>query len=99
MGQGRFAARLLLVGRRSAVASDHDQEGPDRNDLAFLDEDPGDDAGCRRGDFDRRLVRLNLDERIILRDLLALGHEPARNLAFRQALAEVGELELVRHCV
>jgi hypothetical protein len=28
---------------------------------------------------------------------LALGHEPPRDLALGQALAEVGQLELVRH--
>ena len=54
-------------------------------------------ARGRRGDLDRRLVRLDLDERLVLGDLVALGHEPASDLTFGQALAEVGELELVRH--
>src|SRR5262249_3703668 len=51
----------------------------------------------RRRDLDRRLVRLHLDERVVLGDLLPLAHEPARDLAFGQALAQVGKLELVGH--
>ena len=39
----------------------------------------------------------DLDERVVLGDLLALGDEPAGDLALGQALAEVGQLELVRH--
>ena len=79
------------------VVADHDEHRPDRNDLALRDEDPRDDARGRRRDLDRRLVGLDLDERLVLRDLLALGDEPARDLAFRQALAEVRQLELVGH--
>jgi hypothetical protein len=43
------------------------------------------------------LVGLDLDERIVLGDLLPFGDEPARDLAFGQALAEVRQLQLVRH--
>ena len=50
-----------------------------------------------RRDLDGRLVGLDLDERIVLGDLLALGHEPARDLALREALSEVGEPERARH--
>src|SRR5581483_9281411 len=38
-----------------------------------------------------------LNERIVLRDLLPLGHEPARDLSLGQALTEVRKLELVAH--
>ena len=52
---------------------------------------------ARRRDLDRRLVRLHLDQRMILRDCVALLHEPARDLRLGQPLAEIGELELVGH--
>ena len=92
LGQ-RGAARHAL----GAVVADHDEHRPDRDDLALRDEDPRHLAGGRRRDLDRRLVGLDLDERVVLGDLLALGDEPARDLALGQALAEVGQLELVRH--
>ena len=90
-GRRRWRARLC------AVLADHDEDRPDRDDLALLDEDLRDLAGGRRRDLDRRLVGLDLDERLVLGDLVALGHEPAGDLAFGQALAEIGKLELVRH--
>ena len=39
----------------------------------------------------------DLDEGVVLGDLLPFGDEPAGDLALGQALAEVGQLELVRH--
>ena len=77
--------------------ADHDEERPDRDDLAFPDEDLRDLAAGRRRDLDRRLVRRDLDKRLILGDLVPLGDEPARDLGLGQTLAEVGQLELVPH--
>ena len=57
----------------------------------------GDRTGGRRLNLDRRLVRLDLDERIVLGDLVALGDQPARDLALGQSLAEIGEPEGVGH--
>ena len=51
----------------------------------------------RRRDLDRRLVSRDLDERRVLGDLLALLDEPAGDLALGQSLAEIRQLELVRH--
>ena len=85
--------RLVTV----PLSTDHHQHGPDGNDLALLDEDAAHRPRGRGGDLDRRLVRLDLDERVVLGDLLSLGDEPAGDLTFGQTLAEVGKLELVRH--
>ena len=85
---GRFAGR---------VAADRDEDRADGDDLALGHEDARHDARCGRRDLDGCLVRLDLHERVVLRHLLALGDEPPRNLAFREAFAEVRELELVRH--
>ena len=94
-----WTARVVeRLGRSGgAVLADDDEHRPDRDDLAFLDEDLRDLAGGGRRDLDGRLVGLDLDERLVLGDLVALGDEPAGDLAFGQALAEVGKLELVRH--
>ncbi len=93
----RLGPRLLVTGRCRAVRADHDENGADGHRLALLDEDLRDLPGRRGRDLDGRLVRLDLDQRLILADLVALGDEPARDLALGQAFAEVGELELVRH--
>ena len=85
------------AGCAAPFAADHDEHRADGDDLALADEDLRDDAGGRRRDLDRRLVGRDLDERIVLGDLLALRDEPARDLALGQSLAEVGQLELVRH--
>src|SRR5881398_376735 len=50
-----------------------------------------------RGDLHGRLVRLDLHERVVLCDLLPLGDEPAGDLAFGEALAQIGQLQRVRH--
>ena len=79
------------------VVADHDEDGADRDHLALGDEDLRHSAARRRRDLDRRLVRRDLDERRIFGDVLALLDEPAGDLALGQALAEVGQLELVGH--
>ena len=81
------------------VAADHDQHGPDRHDVALGDADARHLPRRRGRDLDGRLVGLDLDERLVLGDLVALGHQPAGDLALGQALAEIGQLELVRHGV
>ena len=80
-----------------AVLADHDEHRPDGDDVSFRDQDPRDLARRGRRDLDRRLVGLDLDERVVFGELLSLDDEPARDLALGQALAEVGQLELVRH--
>jgi hypothetical protein len=75
------------LGRVGAVFADDDEDRADRDDLAFLDSDARDFAGGGGRDLDGRLVSLDLDKRLVLGHLVALGHEPAGNLAFGQAFA------------
>ncbi len=81
----------------NTILADDDEDGADGDDRPLLDENLRDLAGGGRGNLDRGLVRLDLDERLVLGHLVSLRYQPARDLAFGQALAEVGKLELVRH--
>jgi hypothetical protein len=82
--------------RLSRLTDDHEL-GSDGRELALGYEDPEDGPRVRRGNFDRGLVGLDLDERVVLRDLLPLRDEPASDLAFSQPLPEVRKLERLRH--
>jgi DNA-binding CsgD family transcriptional regulator len=97
----RWGALLLvrLDGAKQLLAllPDDDDHSADRRDVALGDQDLQHRPGARRGDLDRRLVRLHLDERLILADGLTLLDEPARDLSLGQPFAEVGQLELVGH--
>ena len=94
-----LGSRVVVDGAEEllALGPDHDEHCTDGCDLSLLDEDLQHGALPRRGDLDGRLVGLHLDERLILGDLVTLRDEPARDLGLGQALAEVGELELVGH--
>ena len=98
---GGLARRLVtgLDGAQELLAllADHDQHRTDGRDVPLLDEDLEHGPGARRRDLDGRLVGLDLDERLILLDVVALGDEPAGDLRLGEALAEIGQLELVRH--
>ena len=96
LGHGR-CGRVRKRDRSVVVGADHDEHRADRGDLALRDEDARDEARGRRGDLDGRLVGLDLDERLVLGDLVADRDEPARHLALGQPLAQVGQLERVRH--
>ena len=61
---------------------------------SFEDENPQHGSCKRRGDLDRRLVRLDLDQRLVLADLLTLRHEPACDPRLREAFAEIRELNV-----
>ena len=81
----------------SAVLADHDEHRPDGHDLALGDHDSRHLAGRGRRNLDGGLVGLDLDQRLVLRDLLALLYEPAGDLALGKTLTEIRELELVGH--
>ena len=96
VGRRRLSGRGGL-GHRDLAVADDDERSADRDELAFGHEDARDGAGGRRGDLDRRLVGVDLDERVVLLDVLADLDEPAGDLALGDPLAEVRKLELVGH--
>jgi hypothetical protein len=96
LGRRLGARRHIVRCRRGAVADD-DDDLPDRDDLALAREDLRHGSGRGGGDLDCGLVRLDLDERVVLGHDLSLCDEPAGDLPLRQTLAQVGQLELVRH--
>ena len=95
-GLGRLRAGVgSCVG--IALELERDNDAPDRHDFALLGVQLGDDAVDRRGDLDEGLVRLDLGEWLVLRNLVADGDEPLDDLPLGDAFADVGELELSRH--
>ena len=95
--RGNGCGRRSDHGHRLSRLADHDELRADGGDVTLRHEDLQHRAGVRRRDLDRRLVGLDLDERVVLGDLLPLGDEPAGDLALREPLAEVGKLERARH--
>jgi len=94
----RGRLHLLRRARGSlAVGADENEWRANRDELALGHEDLRHLAGSRRGDLDRRLVGLDLDEGVVLGDVLPHLHQPARDLSLADALAQVGKLELVGH--
>ncbi len=81
----------------SPTRPDHGERGADDGDVAFPRHEPENDAVDRSADLDRRLVGLDLDDRLVEGDGIAFADEPARDLPFGEALAEIRERERVRH--
>src|SRR5262249_25547770 len=69
----------------------------DLHRLPGRDVDALDAPAERRGNLDRRLVGLDLQQRRVLAYDVALAHEHLANFRFGQALAEIGERERARH--
>jgi hypothetical protein len=67
---------------------------PTHRDVLALGAVQGHDAPrVRRGDLDHRFRGLDLDERLVQRDVVSLGDEPADDLAVLQPFAEVRHRE------
>ena len=102
-GDDRLRDRLVCGRRRDrveellALLSDHGEGCSDRSQLSFPGNDAQDDAPHRGSDLDRRLLGLDLDDRLMLVDRLPLCDEPARDLPLAEALAKIGQRERVRH--
>ena len=91
---------LLRLGLPSAAAGAvaagvvHRQDHRADLDLvALLDLDFLDDAGNRGGHFDRGLVGLELEDRLIVRDRVADLHEHAGHVALRDVFTQLGNFE------
>ncbi len=68
---------------------------PTGDGLALGGVQRGDDAGERRGQLDGGLHRLDLDDGLVDLDGVADRDRPLQDVALGQALAEVGQLELL----
>ena len=67
---GLFGRLRLWRSDCRTVLADDDEHRADRDDLALFHEDARHLSGGRRRDLDRRLVGLDLDERLVLGDLV-----------------------------
>src|SRR5881397_4015760 len=69
----------------------------DGHGLAFLDEHLGQVAGGRRGNLQRYLVGLDLQQRLVLLDPPAQGNQPLDDRSLRDALPELRHDDVSRH--
>ena len=79
-----------------AVATDHRDRRPDLG-LALLDDDPEQNARDLRLDLLRHLVGVELVERLVCLDRVALRLQPADDRSRLHALSEPRELDFGRH--
>ena len=103
-GDDRLRQRRRLGGRIGnrtkqllAARADHREGCADSGQLPFAGDDAEHGAGDRCTDLDGRLVGVNLDDRLVLDDLVALSHEPAGDLPLSRSLAQIRQRERVRH--
>ena len=92
-GNGRRRGRRC----RSGVVVSHVERGEERTDrdrLPLLDPDFLERPGDRRRDLGVHLVRLHLDEEVVLVHLLAGLLQPLADRAFGDRLTELGHLQL-----
>jgi hypothetical protein len=82
-------------GRSGRVDVDHDDRHADLDRGAGLDEQLGHDPRERAGQLDERLGRLDLDDRLVHGHRVADRDVPGDDLGLGQALAGVGEAELL----
>src|SRR5712692_922774 len=93
----RGSARLGSGRGHLARLAEHDEGVADLDDFAFFRSQLKDFPGDGRRDLDRHLVGHDLDDRVVLLDGVPFLHEPLDDLAFVDALPDVGELELAGH--
>ena len=83
--------------RLAGAFVDRQHDLADLDLLALLDLDLLDRAGDRRRHFDRRLVGLELEDRLVFRHRVARRHQHANDIAGGDVLAEFGEREVCWH--
>ena len=94
----RRAVRAVCRRRRLlAGGADHRDDAVDRNRLAFLDLDLGQDAGGRRRDLGIHLVGRNLEQRLVAVDRVADLLDPADDRPFGDRLAHLGHHDVGCH--
>jgi hypothetical protein len=97
----RWCACRSVIGRRwltkRSVGVDDDHDLADGAQLAGGNHDLGDPAGAWRRDLDGRFVGHDLDHRLIFAQRVTFGGQPADDLTFDDAFANVGESELEGH--
>ena len=96
LGDGGGSRGLGCGGLRAGLA-DGGQGGADGDGLVLGDEDLGERAGERRRDLGVHLVGGDLEQRLVERDGVTDGLEPAGHGALGHALAESGHQHGVRH--
>src|SRR6266545_2848039 len=80
--------------RHAPAGVDLQQRRADVDGIALTGMQLEDRASERGGDLDHRLGRLDLDDRLVQGDGVALVDQPAHHLGFGQSLAEIRELEV-----
>jgi hypothetical protein len=91
VGVGRGAGR----GRAVGVGVDLDDRRPDLDRRALGDQQPRDDTRPRARQVDQRLRGLDLDDRLVDLDAVADRDVPRDDLGLGEALAGVGQGELL----
>src|SRR6185503_5022150 len=86
-----------LLARGYAGLAELDEHLADLHRLAGLDVDLLDAPRHRRGKFNGRLVGLDLEQRGVLADHVALAYVHLADLGLRQSFTEVGQDEGTRH--
>ena len=90
---GGAQRRGQLLGR---AGGDGDDRGADGDGVALGDEQRVDGPGVGGRKLDERLRRLDLDDHLVDRDLVAGRDLPGDDLRLRQALADIRQGELRR---
>jgi hypothetical protein len=96
----RHSRRLLRLGGGRCLGgalADAAEQCADGDIGAFADDDLGERAGRGCVHFERHLVGLELDQRIVHGDAVADLLEPARHGRFGHRLAQRGHFDLARH--
>ena len=88
--------RLVPETAAGARHLDRDDRRADLDGLALCGQQPGDGAVPRRRQLDHRLGRLDLHDDLAVLDLVPRLDVPGHDVGFGQALARVGQLELLQ---
>ena len=97
VGAGAVLGGAAVAVARGAVVGERDEHGADLHGLPRRHVDLLDPAADGRGDLDLRLVGLDLEQRGVLADDLALADQHRDDLGLGEAFSQVREGKLARH--